>query len=630
MKKKFQVVSVEAENLRGYQNTILQFKELTILVGENNEGKSSLLKMFDKVLNGRSLVQSNNELYLSPDELAFWYPANSQNHKARRFTLNLNVLDGNFGRKYGVKKGGNLSLRFSVNLSDGAYRLNYGPPRRSEKHDLKAVELLKEVQKSTKLIFLPPVRDAGSSKFSEKITNSVRHKVQNKISHSRQAGSPKEYRIALEIIEKFKKIIEMNSQNIGMSNQSPLSGMMIANEVRVNLKPSDVGRLLDNALHLYVSTGNHDEKMVLPTETGNGLQSLIDIDLTIDDLNKTNKSIAEVIVVIEEPEAFLHPSAQRQFMHYLRNTLSSKVDKAVLTTHSPVIVDEANYGEIVLVRKQKHFHPAFVDETRNSINSSLMSVASSEIFFARTVVFVEGEGDRALFNCLLKRIAEKTGYFSLLRSIVIQPTGGCKNYAPWFSLVDSYSVGHNRPIKSVWIMDADAASASTQRALLVAFRNSGRQVKSDVDAVIKDFGDKDWLPETRSVKNFISLNHAISSLNGLFFSCDLEWAIFNESSLKVVNEIKSVFAKYSINSQGASVDLARRLGSKINLGTSSDGSVKAPHVRADIAMALPLDNLPPEIDFVITRMLQIALDDASVVKLIRKKMGASETIVEDL
>ena len=594
------IESIAAENLRGYGHTQLVLKNLTVLVGENNEGKSSLLKMLERFMQIQSSFWEGDRA-LSEEDFGFWYPANDAQHKARRFTVNIKFSDGRSARRFGANNHTALPLRFAVN-SSGFYRLNFGVPRKNETHDGKAAELLRQLQDNVQLFLLPPVRDAKSSAFAKKVTHGVKQQLEEKMGHSKQAGAPKEYRLAKDVIKKIKEIVKLHSGGLARSDDSPLASMLRSSEVRVELFPKDIYSLIEKSMVVYLSTGTHDELKVLPGEVGNGLQSLIDINLTFESvLNGADDK--NVIVIIEEPEAFLHPSAQRQFMQYLRRALVDKVQSAILTTHSPIILDEAKYEEIILVRNQKHFAPSDVPADRASINTSLMTTASSEIFFARTVVLLEGEGDRAFFNTLLRRIKAKAPGCSELAGLVFQITGGCTFYVPWLKLVRSYKRLGEDPFDCVWIMDGDAASDNGERPVLRAAKDCGFNLDQDETNAVVTFGDLAWDTSIRTVNCNSAANNALSKHGGHLFCCDLEWALFNGASRKVVSTIKRALSLANVSTDGNSVELARRLGSKINDGTSSDRAKKQPFIRALIAEQLELSDLPPEIYLVLRQIL---------------------------
>jgi len=484
--------------------------------------------------------------------------------------------------------------------------------------------LIEQVKRETRLLLLPPVRDASSSEFTKKVTRSVREKIREKLGHSQQAGAPKEYRLAKEVVAKINKIVSLNTEELTDAKDSPLAAMIRASEVRVHLFPSDISNLIEDLLYVYISTGSHDSLKVQPAETGNGLQSLIDIDLSLDDISKS--STQQTIVIIEEPEAFLHPSAQRQFMSYLRRVVMKKINSAILTTHSTIIVDESRYDEIVLVRNQKHYQAADTDDVRTQINTSLMSAANSEIFFARTVVFVEGEGDRITLNTLLKRIKAECGAMPELTGIVIQPTGGCGSYAPWLRLIDSFASGSLRPFECVWLMDGDAASINGgERPILRALADSKRVIDTTARQHIIDFGSLPWDMASRNVTAASDANAALRIHGGMVFSCDLEWALFNGASPQAIRDIKQAMSDCSVDTAGTPTDLARRLGSKVNNGQASSGSKKGPYIRGSIADKLPLNSLPPEIYSVVHRILSVAIPSVTKLAGVIQKAGLASS-----
>ena len=47
----FSITECRFENLRNYSDTRIEFSDFTVLVGENNEGKSSILKMINSLFN---------------------------------------------------------------------------------------------------------------------------------------------------------------------------------------------------------------------------------------------------------------------------------------------------------------------------------------------------------------------------------------------------------------------------------------------------------------------------------------------------------------------------------------------------------------------------------------------------
>ena len=179
-------------------------------------------------------------------------------------------------------------------------------------------------------------------------------------------------------------------------------------------------------------TGDQDSRDVSPVEVGSGLQSLLDLAVLRGGQFEDGIS---TILAIEEPEAFLHPSAQRTLA---RRLLSETAATMVISTHSPVLVDEASYGQVLLVRDHKIFPPRVTsDERRDQINTALMNGQGSDALFARSVLLVEGEGDRLFFEALRRRLAAHDADRRTDELYVIQ-AGSKASFAPWIRLVESY------------------------------------------------------------------------------------------------------------------------------------------------------------------------------------------------
>lgn len=115
------------------------------------------------------------------------------------------------------------------------------------------------------------------------------------------------------------------------------------------------------------------------------------------------------LVVIDEPEVYLHPDVQRQLIGILRE-LGPDV---LLATHSTEMMAEADPTEILLVDKRKQNFERLKDvvglQRAMAAVGSIQNITLTALARNRRVLFVEGEDDFRL----LRRFARRVGLTEL-------------------------------------------------------------------------------------------------------------------------------------------------------------------------------------------------------------------------
>jgi AAA15 family ATPase/GTPase len=143
-------------------------------------------------------------------------------------------------------------------------------------------------------------------------------------------------------------------------------------------------------------------------EVGAGMQNLLLISIfqTYSELMG-----GKVIFGIEEPEIYLYPQAQRalykNFIELSQNT------QIFYTTHNPNFVDAVRPEDLILLRKDEAQGTFALDKdakfnTENAEKQKYriytqFNPERNEIFFARKVLFVEGDSDKILFSTLCEK-----------------------------------------------------------------------------------------------------------------------------------------------------------------------------------------------------------------------------------
>ncbi len=161
-----------------------------------------------------------------------------------------------------------------------------------------------------------------------------------------------------------------------------------------------------------------------------------------------------LVLVIEEPEAHLHPLAQDWLASQLHRFTAEGV-QVIVTTHSPAFIDLRNLDALVLVRKvagatcvsqltaaeladycRNHGAPKAMADSileHYDINSTPALRAG---FFARAVILVEGATEEFALPVLLRHL----GLDLVGTGVACIPVGGKGNLAKWWRLFTAFEI----------------------------------------------------------------------------------------------------------------------------------------------------------------------------------------------
>jgi predicted ATP-dependent endonuclease of OLD family len=130
------------------------------------------------------------------------------------------------------------------------------------------------------------------------------------------------------------------------------------------------------------------------TELGEGIQNALVLSI-LQAFEERRKQGA--ILLIEEPEMFLHPQMQRSLYKTLREI--GRTNQIIYTTHSPHFVSVPDYHEVLLVRKDANGTSAIrsdllTDQKRREKLIKELDPERNELFFSTRLLIVEGDTEK--------------------------------------------------------------------------------------------------------------------------------------------------------------------------------------------------------------------------------------------
>lgn len=348
---------VSVKNFRSLKDIEIKFSETTVLIGENNTGKTSVLDILRLCLNKRNYnIFSEYDYFGNLFEdvvesdgisIVFTFKERRPSEWNEHITRDLSTIFQPFIDKYNETMLYQIHLRvYSIyNPTTKEFDLGYECLNNDNQKVTSSTEVINKLLKYNPIFYLKALRDVNENFSSNSL---MWGKFLKKIKFSDE-----------DLIDLKKNIESLNADIISKdANLSSLVNSMNSidkildfqggNSIEVNALPIKSWDLLSKAQLLLKSS----EGFSLPLEKyGQGTQSISIILLYKSYieimLEKMYTKYSEAILTLEEPEAHLHPQAIKAFEFNLKNIDSQKI----ITTHSPYFLQNIDLRSIRLLRK---------------------------------------------------------------------------------------------------------------------------------------------------------------------------------------------------------------------------------------------------------------------------------------
>jgi putative ATP-dependent endonuclease of OLD family len=404
-------------------------KGVNILIGENNSGKTAIIDALRICLgygkSESSLYVKESDLHINPndpneknDEIQFDLIFEIEDSKERQCFYDFLSQDPNDPDKQTIK----LHLKFTyIKSGKRKYfkRIIWGGDNEGQ---LIPYEALEEIF----YIYLDPLRDAVSSlkpysyrnKIGELFDQLTRYKENG---DEKPLNEDKKKELANNLYEIFEQgdwqsILKTGNDKVN----EHLEGTGIAGKYPniqmkyVGRKYSDVVKGIELKRPIFSNNVNGEQEYFEIYQNGLGENNLIYTSVVLGDLiNRCEDPELQIYnaLLVEEPEAHLHPQYQNKFFSYL-NELQDKGAQIFITSHSPTITAKTDLQKLTVLQKQNEIIAPFCfsklskddySTTNRNHLRKFLDVTKSQLFFANGVILVEGIAEAIILPVLSKK-----------------------------------------------------------------------------------------------------------------------------------------------------------------------------------------------------------------------------------
>ena len=453
------IKTVRIAGFRGLENIEVSLEQNTILTGMNNTGKTSFLKALQLALSSRQFI-THDDFFQGDSESdqiiidLLIVPTKNNGEQCENFSANWEILFTTERIKMDGDEKSFIPLRTIITFDE---------MKSSYKTQHFILQSWPEFKQEDINWF--DIDDGNSTNFHfDEIPfyymDAQRDILDDMKSRSSYLGK------MLSKIKYPKNITKIIEDKIELLNKEVVSNSDILSNIKTTLEELDTAmdthsegieitpfakkiRDLNKSLSICYADQQESFSMEYHGMGTRSWSSLLMLKAFISLLSSNaekKESVFFPILAIEEPEAHLHPNAQKK----LYGQINAIAGQKIISTHSPYIAAEANLRQVRNFYKDGSVTCSKIDisnlnsEEIRKINRQVINTRG-EIYFSKVIVFFEGETEEQALPILAEEYFNKT---SVEMGLDFVGVGGFRNYLPFLRFAEAFKIP--------WLIFSDA------------------------------------------------------------------------------------------------------------------------------------------------------------------------------